>query len=84
MDSQSKNRNIQRKEKNGDVYEHMVVCVSLGLGFKFYRNRSNKTLIINLAENLILYLDFDLWSSSMQRAFLYRGDAQLPVSLSSV
>lgn len=84
MSDRSMHKNKDRKERIWGEFDYMACCISLGLGFKYYRNRRNKTIIIELAKNKTLYLDFDLWSSSMQRAFVYREDVQFPVGLSSV
>lgn len=84
MIDRSVNKNEERRERVWEVYDYMVCCINLGLEFKYFRNRRNKTIIIELAKNKTLYLDFDLWSSSMQRAFVYREDVQFPVGLSSV
>ena len=84
MSDRSKHKNKERKERIWGEFDYMVCCISLGLRFKYYRNRRNKTIVIELAKNKTLYVDFDLWSSSMQRAFVYREDVQLPVGLSSV
>lgn len=84
MKDRSVNKNEDGKERMWDVYDYMVCCISLGLGFRYYRNSRNKTLMIELAKNKILYLDFELWTSCMQRAVVYMDEVQMPIGLSGV
>ena len=70
------------EERRWSIYEYMVLCVSIGLGFRYIKNYQNKTLRIQLKRDKILYLDFGKWTSDLERAVINEMDVQIPVRLS--